>query len=231
MKKCAYYRLSRVDYEKGLEIQKRVFEDVLSGNAENVLLLLEHNPVITLGRGGKKTNLLADESYLEKQGIKIHRVERGGDITYHGPGQIVGYPVLNLNGKRDIHLLVRSVEEVLIRVLEYYRIKSLRLKGLTGVWVNNEKVAAIGMAVKKWISFHGFAFNVSTDMTPFGFIRPCGIEGKGVTSMQMLLGENTPVIDEVEKNIIKSFGDVFDFEMENGDNKFLMNMVKSELSI
>jgi len=231
MEKCIYFRLSQVDYEKGLEIQKRVFEDVLSGKADNVLLLLEHNPVITLGRGGKKSNLLADESYLEEQGIKVHRVERGGDITYHGPGQIVGYPVLNLHEKRDIHRLVRSVEEVLIRVLDSYRIKALRIKGLTGVWVNNEKVAAIGMAVKKWISFHGFAFNVTTDMDHFGFIRPCGIEDKGVTSMQMLIGENTPAIDDVEKNVIKFFGDVFDFAMEKGDNNSFINMLKSESPI
>ncbi len=226
MEQCTYYLLSRVDYEKGLEIQKKVFDDVLSGKADNVLLLLEHNPVITLGRAGKITNLLADEKYLERLGIKVHRVERGGDITYHGPGQLVGYPVLNLDKKRDIHLLVRNVEEVLIRTVGSYGIKAKRINGLTGVWADNEKIAAIGMAVKKWISYHGFALNVKTDMSHFNFIKPCGIDDKGVTSMASLLKDNTPLIKDIESEIVRQFADVFGFEMQKGGNNSLIDVLK-----
>ncbi|RMF92501.1 MAG: lipoyl(octanoyl) transferase, partial [Candidatus Schekmanbacteria bacterium] len=170
----------------------------------------------TLGRRGKKENLLVEESFLKEKGIGLYNVERGGDITYHGPGQVVGYPILNLNQNRDIHKLVRSVEDVLIKVIRLYGIDGKRIKGLTGVWVGNEKIAAIGMAVKKWISFHGFALNVSTNLDYFKYIRPCGIDDKGVTSIERILGKNSPSIEDVERDIIEQFGEVFGFAMKRG---------------
>lgn len=216
MSECFYYLLSKIDYEEGLKLQRAAFQKVSSGDVGNILLLLEHNPVITLGRRGKKENLLVEESFLKEKGIGLYNVERGGDITYHGPGQVVGYPILNLNQNRDIHKLVRSVEDVLIKVIRLYGIDGKRIKGLTGVWVGNEKIAAIGMAVKKWISFHGFALNVSTNLDYFKYIRPCGIDDKGVTSIERILGKNSPSIEDVERDIIEQFGEVFGFAMKRG---------------
>ncbi|MBI5376960.1 MAG: lipoyl(octanoyl) transferase LipB [Candidatus Schekmanbacteria bacterium] len=220
-KECYCLSLGNVNYTRALKLQKLLYEKVIAGKEDNYLILLEHNPVITIGRSGKRENLLVSEEYLKDAGIEIHSVERGGDITYHGPGQIVGYPILDLREEKDIHLFVRRVEEVMIRVLAHYDIKGERIKGLTGVWVGNKKIGAIGMAVRKWVSFHGFAFNVNPDMSHFDLITPCGIKDKGVTSLSALLGNALPSIDEIRKSIVESFADVFTLSMKYADSAMI----------
>lgn len=180
-----------------------------STNGREQLLLLEHPHVITLGRGAKETNILLDEGSLESISVEVHHTGRGGDVTYHGPGQLVGYPILNLRPDRcDVHRYVRDLEQVLILTLAEYGITGERIDGLTGVWVGSEKIGAIGVRIARWITSHGFALNVNTDLSYFRTIVPCGIIGRGVTSMSRLAGRDFEVA-EVSGVVAAKFAEVF----------------------
>ncbi|MFH1213338.1 MAG: lipoyl(octanoyl) transferase LipB [Candidatus Neomarinimicrobiota bacterium] len=197
-------------YGKTWEIQKQLHADRLAGKIPDTLILVEHPHVYTLGKNADARHLIASEEYLKSRGIEIFNVDRGGDITYHGPGQLVGYPIFNLKDhKESIAWYVNSVEEVLIRMLAGFDIRAVRIKGLTGIWINDKKIAAIGMRVARWVTMHGFALNVSTDLSLYSGIIPCGIATKGVTRMCDL---NPAVsIEEVKAAIIKEFVKQFGF--------------------
>ena len=210
-------KLGRIDYGEALDLQERLMALRQDGKIEDTLLILEHPPVLTVGRRGNSSNILLPAEELKKNGIGVHEVSRGGDVTYHGPGQIVGYPIMDLNNYgRDIKEFVWKVEEVFIRLLERdYGIKAERdEKKYTGVWVGNAKITAIGIAVKKWVTMHGFAFNVNTDLTHFKWIVPCGIADKGVISLQALLGHAVN-FDLLCDNVATTFCEVFGLEAVN----------------
>lgn len=211
MRSIEVRRLGRVAYDEALELQKRLVEQRRAGEVGDVLLLVEHPSVLTLGvRGdGGRSHILATDEELASREIDIFETGRGGDITYHGPGQIVGYPIIDLNpDRRDVHKYVRDIEEVLIRVAADYGIQTGRVPGLTGVWAGDEKLAAIGVRIQRWITSHGFALNHTTDLSHFGLIVPCGISDKGVTSLAKL--GCTASRAEVEDRIVVHMAAVFD---------------------
>src|SRR4051812_31464743 len=172
-------------YGEALELQREVARDRISGVIpQDVLLLVEHPPVVTLGRSSKEKNLISSPAFLSSKGVELFEVERGGDVTFHGPGQLVGYPIFDLKRhKLDLHWYLRSVEEALIRILSRYSIAADRNKGYTGVWTNGRKIASIGVHARDWVTWHGFALNVTTDLSFFDLIVPCGIVGVEMTSI------------------------------------------------
>jgi lipoyl(octanoyl) transferase len=186
MSKCEVRDLGLIGYAEGAEIQQKLVEHRKRGEICDQLLFVEHPHVITLGRNGHMENLLAGDEHLRRAGISFHQTNRGGDITYHGPGQIVGYPIVDLRDwKRDVVAYVRTLEQVIIGALQQFGIQGDRLEGCTGVWVDGRKVAAIGVHISRWITSHGFALNVSTDLSYFQYIVPCGLT-KPVTSLREL---------------------------------------------
>jgi len=197
--------IGRVDYRKGLALQERLIADRRAGRIEDTLLLLEHPPVITLGRNSDPAHILEDADALRSKGIEVHEIGRGGDVTYHGPGQLVGYPIVKLEGhEKDVHAYLRNLEQALIDLAAHYGVRARRVPGLTGIWVGEEKLAAIGVRLSTgWITSHGFAFNVATDLAGFSTIVPCGIRGKGVTSLDQLL-QDCPSIDAVAEVAIRT---------------------------
>jgi len=204
-------RLGLVPYADALALQRSLVEERRAGRIADTLLLLEHARVLTIGvRGdGGRSHILATPDALAARGIGVYETGRGGDVTYHGPGQLVGYPIIDLKPDRcDVHRYVRDLEEVLIRVAAEYWIEAGRVPGLTGVWVGREKLAAIGVRISRWITSHGFALNVSTSLDDFGLIVPCGIADRGVTSLELLLGRSVPLSD-VEQRVAARFADVF----------------------
>jgi len=204
-------RLAQVPYAEALALQRTLVEKRRAGEIGDVLVLLEHPHVITLGvRGdGGRSHIVADAQFLASRGIDIHETGRGGDVTYHGPGQIVGYPIIDLKPDRcDVHRYVRDLEDVLIRTAADFGIDAERVSGLTGVWVGREKLAAIGVRLSRWITSHGFAINVNTDLDYFNLIVPCGIADRGVTSLERLLGRPVST-GAVEDRIAAHFCDVF----------------------
>jgi lipoyl(octanoyl) transferase len=204
-------RLGTVRYGEALELQTALAEERRHGRIGDVLLLLEHPHVLTLGaRGdGGRAHILATPARLSELGVEVFETGRGGDVTYHGPGQLVGYPILDLKPDRcDVHKYVRDIEEVIIRTVADYGIRAGRIADLTGVWVGHEKIAAIGIRIARWITSHGFAFNISTSLDYFRLIVPCGITDRGVTSLERLLGR-TVALDEVEDRLSRHFCDVF----------------------
>ncbi len=213
MKQGSLLKVGRLDYQTAWDLQRELYEQRLAGEIADAFLLTEHPHTYTLGKSGQEENLVADEFALRRQGIEVFRIDRGGDITYHGPGQIVGYPILDLhNHYLDVHRFLRDLEEVIIQTLAEYKIKAGRVEGLTGVWVDGAKVAAIGVKVTRWITMHGFAFNVNTDLSYFGNIVPCGITDKPVTSMEKLLGSQLDYV-EVQDKVCEKFGEVFGVEL------------------
>jgi lipoyl(octanoyl) transferase len=203
-------RLGRVPYGRGLEIQERLVAERQKGAIPDQLLLLEHDPVFTLGRNARAENVLFPAERLRERGFDVYDTGRGGDVTYHGPGQVVGYPILDLSpDRRDVHRYVRDLEEVMIRTCASYGIEAGRIDGLTGTWVGREKIGAIGVRISRWVTSHGFAFNVSTDLAAFDLIVPCGIRDKGVTSLQRLLGRPVP-LDGVMDRLTAHFAAVFE---------------------
>ncbi len=199
-------------YGEAWDLQKKIFDLRHYGLMTDVLLYTEHEHVYTIGKGGDDNHLLATEKELKETGVEVFHIDRGGDITYHGPGQVVGYPILALNDhKADIHWYLRSLEESIILALEEFDIEASREEGMTGVWVNGEKIAAIGVKVSHWVTMHGFALNVNTDLTKFDRIIPCGIFHKGVTSMQRILGRGVP-LEEVHAALTETFAYVFGCE-------------------
>jgi lipoyl(octanoyl) transferase len=205
-------RLGVVPYGDGLELQRDLVERRKAGAIPDQLLLLEHPPVITLGvkTRNDRSHVVATPQALEEEGVEVFESGRGGDVTYHGPGQLVGYPIVDLRPDRcDVHRYVRDLEDVLIRAAAAFGITASRLAGLTGVWVGDEKLAAIGVRIARWITSHGFALNVSTNLSHFGLIVPCGITDKGVTSLERLLGSPVSMRD-VEDAVIEAFCAVFE---------------------
>jgi lipoyl(octanoyl) transferase len=207
---CELRNLHLVTYENGMQLQQKLVALRQSDAIPDQLLLLEHPPVITLGRGGDAANLLASPDILQKQRVRFYETTRGGDITYHGPGQIVGYPILHLGeGKRDVRKYVTKLEEVVIRTVAEYGIDAEREEGKRGIWVGNEKIAAIGVRIARWVTSHGFALNVNTNLDHFRLITPCGIRGSGVTSISREVGRAVS-IDEVREKLVKNFAEVFE---------------------
>lgn len=206
--------LGRCEYDKALEIQYDILKKRQDGDIGDTLILVEHPPVVTLGRRAEKSNIVGSKKILDRNGIKVFQTNRGGDVTYHGLGQIVGYPIFNLKeSKMGIKKFVSNIEEVFIRLLkDKFNIEAERNPEHTGVWVGNSKIAAIGLAVKRGVTMHGFAFNVNSNLDHFKFIVPCGILDKGVTSIEHILGEKAD-FDKVNKYVIEYFTEIF-----NGEN-------------
>ena len=195
--------LGVVDYATALELQQTLVSHRQNDEIPDTLILLEHPPVFTLGRGG-------DEKYLLNPGqVPVHRVGRGGEVTFHGPGQLVGYPILDLKQHgRDVHKYLRLLETVLVSVLAEWNIVATQQAALTGVWVGAEKIASIGIGVRRWVTLHGFALNVQTDLTNFAAIVPCGLSGVQMTSVQQLLKQKTP-LDTVKASVVRNFAQLF----------------------
>ncbi len=206
--------LGRLDYASALALQKQLVADRQGGRIPDQLLLVEHPHVITLGRNAREEHLLASPEILSRAGISFYHTDRGGDITYHGPGQLVGYPIVDLRAwKRDVGAYMRALEQVLIDTLSDFGITAGRIPKLTGVWVGECKIAAIGVHISRWITSHGFALNVSTDLSYFQYIVPCGLT-KPVTSMaQFLNAGRAPSLADVGRTLASRFGCVFDREM------------------
>jgi lipoyl(octanoyl) transferase len=215
MRTLAIRRLGRVPYGEALRLQERLVEDRRAGRVDDLLLLLEHSPVITIGvrRESGASHVLATPGALAARGIEVIDTGRGGDVTYHGPGQVVGYPIIDLRpDRRDVHRYVRDLERVMIGAAADFGVEAGRVDGLTGAWVGADKLGAIGVRISRWITSHGFAFNVSTDLSHFDLIVPCGIRDRGVTSLERLVGR--PVAQaEVERAIAWRFCEVFDRQL------------------
>jgi lipoate-protein ligase B len=217
-------------YREAWELQKRVVAARKAGAIEDLLLLCEHPHVITQGRNGKREHLLASEHVLRQKGVEFHATDRGGDITYHGPGQIVGYPILNLGAiRRDVVWYVRMLEEAMIRATAELGVAAERVPGKTGIWVKSEnreeKLAAIGVHISRWVTSHGFAYNVSTDLRYFELIVPCGIADRKATSLEKLLGRSVPPA-EIAPRIAKHFGEVFGLELEETSRMELLDKLQ-----
>jgi len=205
-------RLGLVDYQSALAIQKETELAVKTGDQPDTLLLLEHPHTLTIGRRGDSSSVLLDEEELKSRNVTVFETNRGGKVTYHGLGQVVGYPIINLSPDReDVHRYVRDLEEVLIRTMSDFGIDAFRIEGLTGVHTRRGKVAAIGVHISRWVTTHGFALNVNTDLSYFNLIIAC--EGEPVTSMEELLGTETD-LSVVEEHIIANFSDVFSYQRD-----------------
>ncbi len=211
--------LGLISYSEAYALQQRLAAARKAEAMEDVLLLCEHPHVITLGRNAKRENLLVSEHVLRQKGVELHATNRGGDVTYHGPGQIVGYPILNLGAiKRDVGWYVRTLEEAMIRTTADFGLTGFRVPGKTGIWVNpvterdatEEKLAAIGVHISRWVTSHGFAYNVSTDLRYFDLIVPCGIAERKATSLEKLLSRNV-ALDEVKPSLAHHFAELFSF--------------------
>jgi lipoyl(octanoyl) transferase len=202
-------RAGRIRYADGLDLQAGLVAERQAGAIPDTLLLLEHEPVFTLGRNARRENLLLAEDALRARGYEVFEAGRGGDVTYHGPGQVVGYPILDLSpDRRDVHRYVRDLEEVMIRACRDYGVEAGRVAGLTGAWVGREKIGAIGVRIARWVTSHGFALNVSPDLSPYRLIVPCGIREGGVTSLARLLGrpvEPAEVMDRLAAHLAAVF--------------------------
>lgn len=224
--------LGKIDYQEALTLQENLLNLRLEGKVPDTLLILEHPPVLTIGRSGKDSNILINREWLAKNGISIHEISRGGDVTYHGPGQIVGYPIFDLhNYGKDIHDFVWKLQETVIQLLkEEYHIEACRdTKKYTGVWVGSEKITAIGIAVKNWVTTHGFAFNVNTRLEHFQWIVPCGITDRGVTSLEKILGfpQN---FEKVSRQVVEYFCKVFEVETGVVDKSKLLERAGTSMS-
>jgi lipoyl(octanoyl) transferase len=211
--------LGTVPYEEALELQRALARERISGAIpEDLLLLLEHPPVVTLGRSTKAGNLISSAEFLASKGVELFEVERGGDVTFHGPGQLVGYPIIDLKRHRlDLHWYLRQVEEALIRTLAAYSIPAERNTGFTGVWTNGRKIASIGVHARDWVTWHGFALNVTTDLSFFDLIIPCGIDGVTMTSIEREIDHldsqlPQPTVEAAAEIVARAFGNLFGLE-------------------
>jgi lipoyl(octanoyl) transferase len=230
LKSCLIVELGLIGYSDAWALQKRLVSTRKANAVEDVLLLCEHPHVITLGRNGKREHLLASEHVLKQKGIELHATDRGGDITYHGPGQIIGYPILNLGAiRRDVVWYVRMLEEAMIRATAEFGVSAGRLEGKTGIWVRTatteEKLAAIGVHISRWVTSHGFAYNVSTDLRFFDLIIPCGIADRQATSLEKILGRSFER-KEVAPQLVKHFGEVFGLEMTQASRQELLEKLE-----
>src|SRR5512137_1619189 len=225
MTSCLTIDLGLIGYAEAWNLQKRLVAARKAGAIEDVLLLCEHPHVITLGRNGKREHLLASEAVLKQKGVEFCATDRGGDITYHGPGQIVGYPILNLSAiRRDVVWYVRMLEEAMIRATAEFGLSAERVAGKTGIWVRNgeeeEKLGAIGVHISRWVTSHGFAYNVATDLRYFDLIVPCGIVGRRATSLEKLLSRRVEY-QEVAPRLAKYLAEVFGLEMKPAGREIL----------
>lgn len=228
-RKLSYYDLGTIDYKTAWDLQKHIVDLRYIKEINDVLLLLEHPHTYTLGKTAHRENLICDDEYLEKNHISVYDIDRGGDITYHGKGQIVGYPIFDLNDwVKDTHKYLRALEEVIIKTCAVYNLHTERIPGLTGVWIDSRKIAAIGIKVSRWITMHGFAFNINTDLNLYKGIIPCGITDKEVTSLKMELGKEIN-LNEVKLKILENVKEVFDYDgYEAKDvDAFLENNLKN----
>ena len=207
---CLVWDLGPCEYLPSLELQRKVVQKRKTSEVPDCLLFVEYPHTITLGRGGKAEHLLAAASELKSRSVSYCETDRGGDITYHGPGQMIAYPILDLKGlRRDIDWYLRSLEECIIQTLVDFGVQSERVAGATGVWVGDEKIAAIGVRTSQWVTSHGIALNVHTDLDYFDLIVPCGLRSRGVTSLSKLLGSRVPGLREVKSRFILHFGRIF----------------------
>jgi len=214
--------LGFIDYKEAWDLQKEILELRSKNKIDDIFFLLEHPNTYTLGKIADKKNLIGSEEYLKENKISVYDIDRGGDITYHGPGQIVGYPVIDLNNwQLDTHKYLRALEEVIIKTCEYYGLTAGRVPKYTGVWIENRKIAAIGIKVSHWITMHGFAFNVNTDLSLFNGIIPCGISDKEVTSLQKELSREIN-INEVKNLLIRNFKEIFEYSDVNRIRKEIL---------
>ena len=204
--------LGRVAYEEALELQRHIARDRISGALpQDVLLLVEHPPVVTLGRASKGKHLIASPEFLRSKGVELFEVERGGDVTFHGPGQLVGYPIVDLKRHRlDLHWYLRKIEEALINTLADYDIVGERNPSFTGVWTKGKKIASIGVHARDWVTWHGFALNVTTDLSYFDLMVPCGIDGVVMTSIARELGTDDVSMQDVVERVSAKFAAAFD---------------------
>ncbi len=204
--------LGAMPYAEGVALQEALLSRRASGHAEltgvgDLLLFPDHPPVLTMGRGGRQDSLKVDRATLARLGLELFDASRGGDVTWHGPGQLVGYPIVDLARRgRDLHRFLRDLEEALIRALERWGIAAQRVPGRTGVWVDGQKIASIGIAVRSWFSYHGFALNVAPDLRFFELIHPCGLRGIHMTSVAARLGSRAPTLDEARRDVAATFG-------------------------
>ena len=220
---CLVTDIYRYDYSKALELQARLVELRQAELIPDTLLLVEHGHTYTAGRRADPTQLLLSQADLRRRGIEFYRVDRGGEITYHGPGQLVGYPIVKIGGISRIREYINSLEGVLIRTAADFGVSAERRPGLPGVWLGSEKLAAIGLRVTRGVTKHGFALNVSTDLSCFEGIIPCGLAGKGTTSLSRILGTRIAMSD-VKASIIKNFAAVFDADIITVDRDELLKM-------
>lgn len=238
MKRFLLVDIGITEYSFAWELQKSLHNKRISQDIPDTVLFTEHHNTYTIGKSGGDDHLLASADELREGNVSVFKTDRGGDITYHGPGQIVCYPIIDLNNYYlDVHRYLRDLEEVVIRTLAHYGIGAHREPEYTGVWVENEKICAIGVKVSRWVTMHGFAFNVNTDLSYFGRIIPCGIFHKGVTSLSAAMGglEKSTDTSEVKKVIAEKFGEVFQTEIESASfeefaEQFHLGMVKEHVS-
>ncbi len=240
MPKVYFSDLGLVDYDRAWTYQQKLFDDSVGqkllwrddpekyAKPANYLLFVEHPHVYTLGKSGSFDNLLLSEKELKQKGASFYKINRGGDITYHGPGQLVGYPILDLDQfDPDINIYLRNIEEAVIRLCAEYGIKAERYEKFTGVWIDpgthsERKICAIGVKTARWISMHGFAFNVNTDLSYFGNIIPCGIRGKDVTSLERELGRKVPM-EEVKKKMLNQLASIFNMDLAPMPDELKLN--------
>jgi lipoic acid synthetase/lipoyl(octanoyl) transferase len=224
-RRCTAVFLGRSSHASAHALQVRIETLRKRGEGEDALLLVEHPPTVTLGRNGTWNNLRVDREVLRRRGVEAVDVDRGGDITFHGPGQLVGYPILRLEGpERDVARYMRALEEVLIRTLARYGIAAGREAGLTGVWTSRGKIAALGVHLSRWVTRHGFALNVATDLGFFDLIVPCGLAGRPVATMAACLGREL-ALEAVARDLVEEFGPVFGREVVWSDEASLRSAV------
>lgn len=228
------HRLGTIAYDEAHALQVRLQQARIRKEISDTLLLLEHRPVITLGRGARADHVLLAREALARRGIEVRETGRGGDVTYHGPGQLVAYPIVDLDpDRKDVRRYVRDLEETMIRIVADHGLRAERITGLNGAWLRDaergdRKIGAVGVRIGRWVTMHGFALNVSTDLAPFALIVPCGIRDKGVTSLALELGRAVPmaeIVDACERH----FADVFEADLERGDADELAAMLTAPL--
>jgi len=219
LRELSYCDLGLIDYKEAWDMQKKILDLRVSGALPDMLLQLEHPHTYTLGKVTDKNNLIGSQEYLADMGISVYEIDRGGDITYHGPGQIVGYPIISLEKwKKDTHKYLRGLEEVIIKTLMHYGIEGTRNPKHTGVWIEDRKIAAIGIKVSRWVTMHGFAFNINSDLSFFSGIIPCGINDKGVTSLEKETGKKHD-LQEVKEFLLINFSEFFGYSMFTNINR------------
>lgn len=213
MSSLSVCHLGPTGYADGVRLQESLVEARAAGETGDWLLFADHPPVITIGRGATEGSVLASEAQMAERGVEVHETARGGDVTWHGPGQLVGYPIVDLTTRgRDLHVWMRSLEELLIRALARYGIVGVRVEGRTGVWVEGCKIASLGIAVRRWVSYHGFALNVAPDLSFFDLIHPCGLRDIQMVSMESLLAERAPSLERMREDVVAQWQDLMEYD-------------------